>query len=667
MSAMTISCVFADASKVYVKTANEGGDDLAGDGSWEKPFATIRGAIASVESGGWKDVTVISVQPGTYPGGIRQDGGNILDIRAQKRVNGVDVDNPNPRETIIDGGGTDHCVWLRGGGDNGHRISGFTLTNGVWTTTWTGEPKNSPIGGAGLVLESCGGASNMVVCGCSTMPDGERKVLKAQAQQWAAVAVSTATISDFLIYDCTNSATAYSTSAEINGAGLRLQGATARRCVISNCWSFVDNMLPGNRRGGGVYLDQNQESNLLDSCKVIDCGIVRLANGNSGTGGGICALPKSGVITNCLVSGCMAKGEAGGIACSYGCGLIVDTTVTNCWVEEPAGGTAVSGIYVANSTALADATIRRCRIVDCRTNWDDWGSALYMNCGIAEDCVIENCSNAKTIVLGGDVIVRDCAICNNETKGSVFDFSSSKLTAKVERCWIAGNTLDYWSGNIFNRALGYNMNSVIDSCIVTGNTACSCFSIADSTRYTTEGMSSSRISNCTVVNNVLAGPAAVFTHADASLYPQGGPGSISLTNCLLTANKDSGGNTKPAVNDYFQTYAAYGVAAYCATETAAADGLPLDGSLHNQVGNTEFQDGTLMPRSRSVAREHGYAFPWMREDDAKDMGDGSFSVMASADYGVHVAANGQKRRILGSAPDIGACESRISGMIIILR
>lgn len=129
---------WAEVPRLYVKTAADSGNDATGDGSWDAPYATIQRAMDVAVKVQKNALTTISVQPDVYPGSNYVSSTSyFVDVRAQKRVNGVDVDNDNPRETVIDGSinrqfGFDLRGWKTSGEEILYRqsVCGFTVTNG---------------------------------------------------------------------------------------------------------------------------------------------------------------------------------------------------------------------------------------------------------------------------------------------------------------------------------------------------------------------------------------------------------------------------------------------------------------------------------------------------------------------------------------------------------
>ena len=97
------------------------GTDSTGDGSEENPFATIQHGIDAANDG-----DTVLVQPGVFSETVNYEGKNIV-VGSQALMNG---DTSYIRQTIIDGGGTDRCVYVSQGENSNALLYGVTLQNG---------------------------------------------------------------------------------------------------------------------------------------------------------------------------------------------------------------------------------------------------------------------------------------------------------------------------------------------------------------------------------------------------------------------------------------------------------------------------------------------------------------------------------------------------------
>jgi hypothetical protein len=117
-----MSTTRANKSASWFVSPSPVGDDLSGDGTWDKPFATIQKAIDIAASG---DQVILGT--GIYSGDGNRDlvfRGKDLTVRS---LSGA-------RETILDAGGSDtaqhRAFYLEGGLDTTTYIEGLTITGG---------------------------------------------------------------------------------------------------------------------------------------------------------------------------------------------------------------------------------------------------------------------------------------------------------------------------------------------------------------------------------------------------------------------------------------------------------------------------------------------------------------------------------------------------------
>jgi len=117
-----MSTTRANKSASWFVSPSPVGDDLSGDGTWDKPFATIQKAIDIAASG---DQVILGT--GVYSGDGNRDlvfRGKDLTVRS---LSGA-------RETILDAGGSDtaqhRAFYLEGGLDTTTYIEGLTITGG---------------------------------------------------------------------------------------------------------------------------------------------------------------------------------------------------------------------------------------------------------------------------------------------------------------------------------------------------------------------------------------------------------------------------------------------------------------------------------------------------------------------------------------------------------
>jgi hypothetical protein len=111
------------------------GDDTNNDGSEAHPFATIKHGLQNVVDDG-----TVHVAAGTYP--------ETFSISSGKNL----VSTADAQNTIIDGGGSGHVIYISGGAWS-NTISGFTIQNGYVTASlW--NPAGEQVLFAGINLDS---------------------------------------------------------------------------------------------------------------------------------------------------------------------------------------------------------------------------------------------------------------------------------------------------------------------------------------------------------------------------------------------------------------------------------------------------------------------------------------------------------------------------------
>ena len=109
---------------------------------------------------------------------------------------------------------------------------------------------------------------------------------------------------------------------------------------------------------------------------------------------------------------------------------------------------------------------------------------------------------------------------------------------------------------------------------------------------------------------------------------------------------------------YFGLNGSESVFSYCAVPTTSS--VKLLAAQHNvELNATPFADDTYALKSGTVARDAmapADTPDWMKEEDAFDMGDGTFTTEKVLDYGVKVVFNNRHKRLIGETFDIGASE-----------
>jgi len=201
-----------------------------------------------------------------------------------------------PAETIIDGGGTNRCVWL---GTNAV-LSGFTLTNGFVAGS----------DGAGVWCDSSASVSNCLITGnSSTM----------ECYEWWCCGGSGGGAYGGTFYNCTLTGNAAS-----QGGGV--YGGTLHRCTLT-----------GNQ-ARGLYADGGGASDsTLNNCTLTDNSAEYSGGGSSG----------------CTLNSCTLKGNSARSGGGVNGGTLYNSTLTDNVAEWSGGGACWSALYSCTLTRNA--------------------------------------------------------------------------------------------------------------------------------------------------------------------------------------------------------------------------------------------------------------------------------------------------------------------------
>lgn len=451
----------------------------------------------------------VMVTNGTYTFGNRITSATTNCVVVTNAISISSVSGP--AQTIIDGGGTNRCIYLT----NGCWLSGFTLTNGY-----------TPESGGGIFCASTNViVTNCVVAGCSANQGGGvyqgtliGSVLSNNSSGGGGGAVSS------VLYNCTVSGN--SGPGETGGG---LVNCVANQCILTNNSS-------GYSVGGGAA------QSTLNSCLLVN-------NGGCGAG--------NSTLNNCTLVGNTAGIWGGGARWSTlsNCTLIAnsavigggaeESTLYNCTlsnnVAQQFGGGAADGALsnctlIANSAASYDGggvyqmTLYNCTLsgnTAAQLGGGAYKSTLY-SCTLSNNAagqfgggagsstlynsfLFENVASIGSGGADSSVLVNSLIISNSAADygGGVGDSTSSSSTGSpsiLTNCVLAGNTVGQGEG-------GGAMQSSLYNCLLTGN---SCLIYGG-------GAYVSTLINCTVAGNLA-------TNGD------GGVEVCSCTNCIVYYN-----------------------------------------------------------------------------------------------------------------------------------
>lgn len=587
-------------------------------------------------------------------------------------------------DTTADGRGDNAIRCLYDYNATGSRVIGFRLVDGASLASGNGR------GGGAVWAYNGGTIENCLISNCvATVGGGTFQI----------------SLKGCTVVDCI----ATGVWDSYGGGAYGTSGCTATDCVFAGNKS--------DARGGGTYMMT------LANCVV--------TNNTSGSGGGVyggTSLTNCQVVCNTASTGAGVVGSTA-YDCDI-CGNIASTTCGgiyqgNSWKSRICGNKSTGGkgggVYqgwhvdgvISNNTSLAGGggcycvTATNCTIVSNRTagGWQACGGGgyggTYVNCRIvgnegwqgggglgstdattalvAEDCWIEG-NYATNSYGGGGVLgiastrIEGCVVTNNmaqNTNGggilsaglvadsiivgnSVANKSGGGVASclVVSNCWIAGNAASSGGG-----ASG----STLTHCVLTNNTC----------TYRGCGFHTCTLYNCSVVGNRKGvSSAAAGGGWDGSAYNclvanndnigfQCWDAVSELVNCTLTGNEAGGFSTAAANKLRAVNVISWGngttadkatlVSSNCCL--AAKSTVP-EGSFNVFSADprlTPDENGNLVPKS-ARCRNHGTVFDWMTDP----------SDVRSKD----LAGND---RILGSAPDFGCFESKIYGLLVLIR
>lgn len=565
----------------------------------------------------------------------------------------------NPEDVIIDGQGKVRCLYLFGSGsakvvpenpDNAVKLYDLTVCNGYNDSV---ADYQSCIGGGGAYV-GYGIVKNCIFKDC-----------KVESQTAGSAA---------------------------RGGGLFAKTVAIENCVFEGCSVSANGQAWGGAiacwKGGGQDYGFSLVDTVIRSCKAI-------SNGNktyTALGGGICANVSMTSISNVVFESCsvtntvdlagMESCSAGGAVYTFGCLAFNDCLFTNCCAYGQGG--AAYGSYASYWLAATNTTF-----VGCRANYvsalSAQGAVYLDNClfktnvatrsqgavyGVTEAKIhsslfLDNVSGGEASVLclgyrGQNQIQNSY---DNEIVDSVFEGNVSTATAtcgpvllrnfanKIERCIFKENKCakapDDWTtcggtAIFIERSV---KSLLIRNCFATGGSGAPVVACANQDpRFPSE--TSYQFENCTIANNVLT-PwnnkyGSLIWARNTISWPY-----FTFRNCCFLGNA---GCTQGVFDAKILVDSANTIT-YCAADDGT--GFPAE------------ENECILVDSFKKCRNKGHNEDWMT--DATDGGDGTYSVAEVGNYGVTVAMNNLKRRIIGDTVDIGAQEMTIPGLLLMVR
>ena len=667
----------ASANTIYVSA--EYGDD-GNDGSQANPKKTIQAGVDALSGNSSR----LWISNGVYK---LDEPITFQDTSAQNNCI-VSSISGNPADVVIDGQNAERCIHCKGYGTEFH---GVTVENGYSEDGYASGfylPRDFFV------------VSNCVVRNCSAVSSS------GDVLGGGLYSKGITSIEDALFVGCTAEATADNKYAR--GGGF-MKGAasndssekltTIRNVVVSNC--TVRAKSQSRPCGGGAYINRADVDGLaVFNCEAESCDA--LPTEAAGYGGGIYKLTYiTNTFEDVFVTNCMAGSSGAGL---YGIGydeaglLRMDNCSFVGNTVQPIPSSSVGaggGVYLSkfgNATS-AFYEISNCRfsgnsVISTSTDATCAGAGLYVNASVSSlfNCVIENNS----------VVSMDGS--SGAGYGGGVTFSSCPETVTVSNCVIAVNFAKRCGGffltgcnggliaDVFcisNRAsdrysIGLATSSEVKDPIVirnsyfTGNggeTHSTFASFASDTKGSTAPVT---LEYCTFVSNCMDS-AARYVVTPITDNPRNETSAAAVSNlfvkgCVFSENcgKSAFPNSMNTVTNITCTYADN----FCADWwTSVVELMNYDKSMM-PGGTVPFVDLASDHRLKKDTPfiDKGIVEDWMgrgKKTGPFDMGDGTYTIVASGKYGVSVQRNNVVPRISGDAPDYGCFEfKKLFGFVL---
>ena len=664
------------ANTIYVSA--EYGDD-GNDGSQTSPVKTIQAGVNKLSGSSshlWISNGVYQLdEPITFQDETVHNNCIVSSISG------------NPADVVIDGQNKVRCIHCLGYGTEFH---GITVENGYSEDGYASGfylPRDFFV------------VSNCVVRNCRAVSSS------GDVLGGGLYSKGITSIEDSLFVGCTAEAKAdrmyargggFMKGYASNESGEKL--TTIRNVVVSNC--AVRAKTSSRPCGGGVYINRADVERLaVFNCEAESCDA--LPTEAAGYGGGIYKLTYiTNTFEDVFVTNCMAGSSGAGL---YGigndtgrlrmdnCSFLGNTVQPIPFSSVGAGG----GMYLSKFNAATSALyeIRNCRfsgnrVISTSTDATCAGAGLYVNASVSSlfNCVIENNSVISTDGSSGagngggvafigcpeTVTVSNCVIAANFARkcgGFYLTGCNGGLMADV--FCISNRASDRYSIGLATSS-GVKDSIVIRNSYFTGNggEVNSVFaSFASDTKGSTAPVT---LEYCTFVSNCVDSDVS-YVVTPITDNPKNETSAAAVSNlfvkgCVFSENcgKSAFPNSMNTVTNITCTYADNFRADWW---TSVVEPKNYDKSMM-PGGTVPFvdlaSDHRLMKGTPFI--DKGDAEDWMGSGGKTgplDMGDGTYTIVASGKYGVSVQRNGAVPRISGDAPDYGCFEfKKLFGFVL---
>lgn len=575
------------------------GDDAAAGTSWEAPFKTISNAVAKAAI-----ADEIVVSNGVYAVTVPVNVSKMLTVRAL---------SADPRDTIIDGGGVTNCVKLTAANVV---FCGFTVTNGF---------KPGATGGGGIYASGGATVSNCVVTGCGAF--GTNVVCRG-----GGIYASGCTVTVTLVENCLASNQTVSGSGYVaQGGGVYSQNGLVRDCTIRRCRVYCNDTrgYVEDIAGGGLYMNGT-----ATGCIISDNFLTNMATGSRGYGGGVFVSGAASVLSNSLVTGNVSYNRGGGV---FNSGTMVAVTVSNNTVCAGSGG----GIF--NSSGF----VKNCRISDnISVGSIGGGCALAGSFCRYEGCAILNntgkMGGGLHFLYGEGSVVSNCVLAGNLASGGSGGgfYLERPYSALITHTFVCTNVASGDGGGIYLDGFS-STNLILRNCLFARNTG------ANGGGVQLNATSNAVADSCTFVENHSASYGSAFSAGKVTYAT-----NVFARNTLFYGN--TGSSSSPNISSTYMLSVSNNFTYCFEPDGNVLSAAPETHNVSGDPGFVNYAAGDYRLTKTSPCYNAGLSEDWMR--GTTDLGDGSYTISPYLTYGVTVAPNIPRRRIIGNTADIGCCE-----------